>query len=198
MHQPWAWTVPPSAPGSAVVKLQGPLSSLKFPGLKNSVLAAGGSRRAGGGGLVFRVKDSGSIRNGRLVPGPEMEKLPAQVVSPERGDLVPSLQGGGGGCVTVTGTLGPRALTASSLWPGSALGGNRRREHGGFLLGLLAGMAGIWGEGDRRTHTEEEGADQATGEGEGSRNWLGECLGLPGGGEHGGWHGGPSAIGCTS
>lgn len=42
--RPREWTVPPTAPGSAVVKLQGPLSSLKFPGLKNSVPVADRSR----------------------------------------------------------------------------------------------------------------------------------------------------------
>lgn len=59
---------------------------------------------------------------------------------------------------------GPRALTTSPSGPGSAFRGGRRREHGGFLLGLLAGTAGTWGEGaDGHTQQTERVRPQAGG-----------------------------------
>lgn len=194
VHRPREWTVPPTAPGSAVVKLQGPLSSLKFLGLKNSVPVANGSQRAGGRGLVFRVKDSGSIRNRRLAPGPAMEKLPAQAVSPERGDLAPSRRGGGGG--RVTGALGPAGTHRLAVLARLHLGGEQ--EEGAWRLPpRLTGWHG-WHLG-RGGQTDTHGR---RGSGSGRKTKAVEpgfgLSGKPGGGEQGGRGGVPLAIGRRS
>lgn len=94
---------------------------------------------AGGRGLAFGVKDSGSIRNGRLAPGTDMEEPPARGVSPERGDLAPAPPGGGGG--RVAGTLGPAGTHHLAVRARLRLQG--RQEEGAWRLpSRLAGWHG--------------------------------------------------------